>query len=65
MIMGYIQRLTDYLKSARLEVKNVNWPTRRETVQFTILVIAVSALVAAYLGALDLLFIRVIEWLIL
>ncbi|MBI2038943.1 MAG: preprotein translocase subunit SecE [Candidatus Niyogibacteria bacterium] len=61
--MSSIQRLVDYLRSARLEVKNVNWPTRRETVRFTILVIAVSALVAAYLGALDLVFIRVIEWL--
>ena len=63
--MGYIQRLTDYLKSARLEVKNVNWPTRRQTVQFTILVIGVSALIAAYLGALDFVFIRVVEWIIL
>lgn len=63
--MGFIQRLADYLKSARLEVKNVNWPTRRETVRFTILVIAVSLLVAAYLGALDFIFIRVIEWIVL
>ena len=63
--MGHIQRLTDYLRSARLEVKNVNWPTRRETVRFTILVIALSGLIAAYLGALDFLFIRVIEWIIL
>ena len=62
--MTIIQRLVDYLKSARLEIKNVNWPTRRETVSFTILVIAISAFVAAYLGALDFIFIRAIRWLI-
>ena len=60
--MNTIQRLTDYLKSARLEIKQVNWPTRRQTVQFTILVIAISMLVSAYLGALDVLFVRTIEW---
>ena len=63
--MGYIQRLTDYLKSARLEVKNVNWPTRRETVRFTVLVIGISLAIAAYLGALDFVFIRAVEWVVL
>jgi len=62
--MAIVQRLVDYLKSARLEVKNVNWPTRRETVSFTILVIAISAFVAAYLGLLDFIFIRIMRWFI-
>ena len=63
--MGYFQWIADYLKSARLEAKNVNWPTRRETVRFTIAVIAISLAVAFYLGALDLVFVRIIEWFIL
>ena len=63
--MGYWERLTDYLKSARLEIKNVSWPTRLETVRFTILVIAVSVFIAAYLGVLDFIFIRIVEWIVL
>lgn len=31
----------------------VNWPTKKQTVNYTILVIAVSAVVAAFLGGLD------------
>ncbi|QQG46160.1 MAG: preprotein translocase subunit SecE [Candidatus Niyogibacteria bacterium] len=59
--MGFFARLIDYLKSTRLEVKNVNWPTRRETIRFTLLVIAVSAGIAAYLGFLDFIFINILE----
>ena len=63
--MGFFQRLIDYLKSTKLEVKNVNWPTRRETIRFTLLVISVSAAVAAYLGFLDFIFINILERFIL
>ncbi|OGZ30570.1 MAG: preprotein translocase subunit SecE [Candidatus Niyogibacteria bacterium RIFCSPLOWO2_02_FULL_45_13] len=59
--MDFFQKLADYLKLTKLEVKNVNWPTRRETVRFTLLVIAVSAGVAAYLGLLDFIFINLLE----
>ena len=59
--MDFFQKVADYLKLTKLEVKNVNWPTRRETVRFTLLVIAVSAGVAAYLGLLDFIFINQLE----
>ncbi len=59
--MDFFQKLADYLKLTKLEVKNVNWPTRQETVRFTLLVIAVSVGVAAYLGFLDFIFINILE----
>ena len=59
--MDFFGRLMDYLKSTKLEVKNVNWPTKRETIRFTLLVIAVSAAVALYLGFLDFIFINLLE----
>ena len=34
----------------------VKWPTRQETINYTIVVIAVSLAVAAFLGALDFIF---------
>ena len=42
-----------YLKEVRAEMKNITWPTRRQTVFYTITVLAISVLVAYYLGLLD------------
>ncbi len=35
------------------ELKKVTWPTRRETIRLTIMVIVVCAVVGIFLGALD------------
>lgn len=45
----------EFLKQVRMEMKKVNWPTRGETVKYTLMVIGVSVAVAAYLGGLDVL----------
>ena len=50
------QRLINYLKETRQEMRHVNWPTRKNTIRFTLLVIGVSAAVAAFLGFLDFVF---------
>ncbi|HEV3244781.1 MAG TPA: preprotein translocase subunit SecE [Candidatus Paceibacterota bacterium] len=45
--------LTRYLQETRTELNHVAWPTQRQTVVFTALVVALSLGVAAYVGALD------------
>ncbi len=50
------QKLIDYLKGTKSELKQVNWPTRRQTLNFTLLVIGISLLVAVILGGADKLF---------
>jgi len=50
------QRLINYLKETRQEMRHVNWPTRKNTIRFTLLVIGVSAAVAVFLGFLDFVF---------
>ncbi len=45
-----------YLKETKAEMMHVNWPNRKETAIYTLLVIAVSAVVAIYLGVFDYLF---------
>jgi len=42
-------------------MKHVSWPTRKQGALFTILVIVVSVLTAAYLGLLDLLFAEILK----
>jgi len=51
-----IERLTTFLKEARIELKKVTWPTRQETIRFTVMVVVISGAVAFFLGGLDFVF---------
>jgi preprotein translocase subunit SecE len=48
--------LGDYLKETRVEMNHVTWPTRAQAIQYTVIVILISLVVAAILGAFDSLF---------
>lgn len=50
------EKITSFLKESKIELKKVTWPTRNETIRYTIVVIAISGAVAAFLGILDLFF---------
>lgn len=50
--MAFLQ----YLKDTRGELHHVAWPTRVQTIVYTILVIAISILVSLYLGFFDYVF---------
>lgn len=52
--------ISDYIKETKGELKHVSWPTRNQTTMFTILVIAISVIVAAYLGLFDYIFTTVL-----
>ena len=54
--MNFITKITTFFKEVRLEMKKVNWPTRDETIKFTLTVLGVSVVVAAFLGSLDFIF---------
>jgi len=57
-------RITKFLKEARQEFKRVNWPTKNETVRYTLIVIGISVIVALYLGLLDYIFTEIIRLII-
>lgn len=48
--------IINYLKSVRSELNHVVWPTKKATINHTILVIAISVVVALFLFELDNLF---------
>jgi len=58
-------RIITFLKEVRLELKKVNWPTREEALRYTLIVIGVSLAVAAFLGALDFIFTRLLNMFVL
>jgi len=51
-----MQKTINYLKEVIAEGKNVTWPTRKQTIYFTVAVLIISVFVAYYLGLLDFLF---------
>ena len=54
-------KITAFLKEVRLEMKKVNWPTRQETMKYTLLVIGVSLAVAIFLGGIDFIFTAILN----
>lgn len=46
-------RISAYFRESRDELRKVVWPSRKQTVNDTIMVIALSLFVAVFLGALD------------
>jgi len=51
-----------FAKDSRLEVRKVVWPTRQETVQTTLIILAVSAIVGLILWGLDGVFVRLVAF---
>lgn len=51
-----MQRIIQFLKESRIELKKVSWPTRQETIRNTLAVIVISGVVALFLGGLDYVF---------
>ncbi|MEK7195846.1 MAG: preprotein translocase subunit SecE [Patescibacteria group bacterium] len=54
-------RIRLFLAESQEEFKRINWPTRKEATKMVIVVIAISIFVAAFLGALDYIFITILE----
>ena len=50
--MGFGQ----YLQDTRAELRHVAWPTRMQTIVYTVMVILISIFIAAYLGLFDYVF---------
>lgn len=49
-------RLDQYVHETVQEIKQVSWPTKKQTIDMTMLVIVVSIVLGAYIGILDYLF---------
>ena len=50
-----------FLRQAKVELKKVKWPTRKELIASTVVVIVLTILVSFYLGLVDLGLIKIIK----
>jgi preprotein translocase SecE subunit len=59
-----MNRLVNYLKDTRVEFKHVSWPTGRQAIIYTVLIIVLSVVVSLLLGLFDYLFTKALNWFI-
>jgi len=51
--MNILSKLANYIKDSQRELKKVVWPSKKEVVNHTLLVIGISLGVAVFLGLAD------------
>ena len=56
-----MDKLINYFKASIAEIHKVTWPSKKETYNYTALVIVVSIGTAIFLGGLDLIFNKILE----
>ena len=54
-------KVVNYIKEAKTELRKVVWPTKQEIIRHTIIVIGVSLATAAVLGIFDFIFAVIVE----
>jgi len=48
-----MNRFINYIKDTRGELVHVSWPTRRQAMTFTVIVVIISILTSVFLGFFD------------
>ena len=56
--------MANYIKETQAEMKHVKWPSKKQVINYTTAVVVLSLLIAAYVGALDVLFTKILSWVI-
>jgi preprotein translocase subunit SecE len=52
-VPAFVERIRNYLNEVWIELNRVDWPSRRELISSTIVVIIVLVLLSVYLGIFD------------
>jgi preprotein translocase subunit SecE len=50
---GTVQKIFQFLKEVRFELKRVTWPSRKETLAGTMVVLIIVLIAASFLGIVD------------
>lgn len=53
-----MSKITEYFKETKIELKHVIWPSRRQTIYYTLIVVVLSILIAYFLGIFDFIFLQ-------
>lgn len=61
---GFMSGLSQYFSDVKSELGKVTWPTRKDIVRYTIIVIVCTFLFAALLGGLDAIILPLLQLLV-
>jgi preprotein translocase subunit SecE len=59
--LDFVGEMLSFFRESSAELKKVTWPTFKQVRVFTLVVIALTGLVGAYLGILDFLLTRLVS----
>lgn len=51
--MNIFSKISNYIRESIAELKKVTWPTRKQTVNYTLLIIGISLGLALFIGIVD------------
>ncbi|HBV58270.1 MAG TPA: preprotein translocase subunit SecE [Candidatus Magasanikbacteria bacterium] len=54
--MNILNKITEYFRTSKIELKKVVWPSKKETTRYSLIVIGMSLSVAVFFGILDFIF---------
>lgn len=59
-----VRALINYLSEVKLELSKVTWPKRQDVVKLTLIVFIISGVVAGYVGGLDVVLTKALEFIV-
>ena len=59
--MGFLTRVQEFVREVLIEFRKVTWPSRQELLNSTTVVIAVTVVLAFFLGGVDIGLARIVE----
>ena len=59
-----LQKITQFIKEAKLELKKVTWPTPKQTMASTAVVIIIVFIVSIYLGLVDFVLAKMVKYIL-
>jgi preprotein translocase subunit SecE len=64
VVMGVIGRIREFVREVIAEFRKVTWPSRQELINSTAVVVVLTAVVAVFLGVVDVGLTRLVEWIL-
>ena len=62
--MQAVARVKEFVLEVLAEFRKVTWPSRQELINSTVVVIVVTVVLAFFLGAIDIVLARAVEWIL-
>ena len=58
---SFVQRAVQFLREVKTELKKVAWPSRKQTISSTGVVVVLVVIISAFLGLVDMVLVRLVR----